>query len=261
MLNFPMPEEAEPPGLCFPPFNGPLRGEDGQTLRVDLRDLPLLSRYRWHPGPEGYWTPFAKKELSLALLVLGPPETAKRMIHFQDGDITNCSRNNLTGRSEGVSRFLGAYPHKNRWIAFLNIQRVPKYLGLYDTPEDAARAHDGAALEIHGPKARLNFPVDVFTEKETEVNHTGSGPSAGSVIPSEVVERKGNHTRVRAYLARAGNFPTCELTLPTELFARINFQRWLLVEDSINHTRYRVKVSSKIVNTCRMPVYYAQEIR
>jgi hypothetical protein len=44
------------------------------------------------------------------------------------------------------------------------VQRKQFYLGMYATPEEAARAYDKAAQELHGEFACLNFPH----EKENE---------------------------------------------------------------------------------------------
>lgn len=45
-----------------------------------------------------------------------------------------------------------------KWQAQTKANRRPFYLGIYDTPEDAARAYDGAAEVLFGEFARLNFP-------------------------------------------------------------------------------------------------------
>jgi hypothetical protein len=35
-----------------------------------------------------------------------------------------------------------------------------RYIGLFDTPEEGARAYDAAAMQHHGDFALLNFPLD-----------------------------------------------------------------------------------------------------
>jgi hypothetical protein len=60
----------------------------------------------------------------------------------------------MTSRYKGVrlSR------HRGKWRAEIMKDRRTLYLGMFASEEDAARAYDRKALELHGPAARLNFP-------------------------------------------------------------------------------------------------------
>lgn len=63
---------------------------------------------------------------------------------------------NVGKRRNNTSGFKGVFRCGNRWKAQIGAARTV-YLGLFATPEDAARAYDAAALEHHGEFARLNF--------------------------------------------------------------------------------------------------------
>ena len=57
------------------------------------------------------------------------------------------------GKFRGV-RFRG----KGRYSAELKVKEERRWLGIFTTPEEAARAFDKAAFEVRGRAARLNFP-------------------------------------------------------------------------------------------------------
>lgn len=61
-------------------------------------------------------------------------------------------RNNTSG-------FIGVYYRKQngRWMAKIGFNGKLLALGDYGTPEEAARARDAKAVELHGDCAKLNF--------------------------------------------------------------------------------------------------------
>lgn len=65
------------------------------------------------------------------------------------------------GRSwSSSSSFRGVTRVDGKWHAQMGYNRKTLNLGRYETEEEAARAYDAKARELHGDKARLNFPDD-----------------------------------------------------------------------------------------------------
>ncbi len=64
--------------------------------------------------------------------------------------------------SGGSSIYLGVTYHKRdeRWQASVRHDGKRYHAGIHKTEEEAARAYDVKAKELHGEFARLNFPKD-----------------------------------------------------------------------------------------------------
>lgn len=61
--------------------------------------------------------------------------------------------------SNNTSGFKGVYRSRGgRWLAQIQFKKKLTFLGSHETREEAARAYDAAARELHGEFARLNFP-------------------------------------------------------------------------------------------------------
>jgi hypothetical protein len=58
----------------------------------------------------------------------------------------------------GVSGYRGVTRSGERWRAMMRHKGIYQNLGTYDTPQEAARAYDQAALALFGESATLNFP-------------------------------------------------------------------------------------------------------
>eukprot|EP00854_Cymbomonas_tetramitiformis_P011677 gene11677-13791_t len=68
----------------------------------------------------------------------------------------------------------------SRWIATIRVNRQSKFLGYFDTEEDAARAWDAAARSTRGHNTKTNFPVDGDDEPAEADNTARVEPPRGS---------------------------------------------------------------------------------
>lgn len=70
-------------------------------------------------------------------------------------------RNRRVSRTKVSSQFKGVYPSvqfPGTWVATISTNRKHKYIGRFNSEEDAAKAYDITAIQDHGEFARLNFP-------------------------------------------------------------------------------------------------------
>jgi hypothetical protein len=153
----------------------------GYSMLLDAADWPLISGCRLYAAvrrgrpyatyyPEGDYSAIG---LVHRLLVDCP---AGYLVDHINGDSLDNRRANLrvctnaeNCRTKGLSRantsgfkgvsFSRVKVHR-RWVATIRVNGAQKFLGSHETPEEAARAYDRAAVAHFGEFARLNFATE-----------------------------------------------------------------------------------------------------
>ena len=142
---------------------------------IDDVDLALVSEYKWraHKGRNGFYAitnigPWREsKVIQMQNLIINevPP---RMMVDHKDRDGLNNQRANLRicTRSQnganrtpwGKSKYLGVSKVKgrNKWRAFIGVNGINLYLGIFDTEILAAAEYNAAAAFHKGEFANLN---------------------------------------------------------------------------------------------------------
>ena len=147
----------------------------GRVALVDDEDYDLVMRYRWtvrEPiSPRGtVWGPYAKARVPsgtdtiiyMHTLLTGWPQTDHRNGYGLDNQRSNLRPATHVQNSQNrrpwpgcSSRHKGVSWHRRgrKWRADITVNGKLRYLGLFESEEDAARAYTEAALATQGEYA------------------------------------------------------------------------------------------------------------
>lgn len=152
---------------------------DHHTAVVDISDVPLVQKYRWHllPGHNGKLYAYTRFGIYMHRIIAQTP--AGMETDHINGDGLDNRRVNLRhatpsqnkanmrkpSRPNGErhsSSFKGVSWDKSRskWQAKITVNQACRSLGRYEEEKDAALAYDRAALTAWGNFAQLNFPKE-----------------------------------------------------------------------------------------------------
>ena len=163
----------------------------GYVALVDDDDFERVSAFKWsvsvrrgkhktythahrHVGPKKDRT-----TLSLHTFIMGHHHGM--MIDHADGNGLNNQKYNLrvatrgqnvanSQRRDNAKKYRGTWRQKGGQFVAQVGSGPEKYIGTYETEEEAARAYDAAAVKKFGEFARLNFPRE----------HSPAAPTAGT---------------------------------------------------------------------------------
>lgn len=171
----PIPPKSPNEDACYIPLT------KGKFALVDVADFEWLNQHKWSARFDNRTKKsYAQRSMMLGngqqrtvqmhREILGIDDPRVEIDHANGNGLIN-TRDNLrvathsqNQQNQGPKRgsksgFKGVSFHRssNRWQAEIKANGERRYLGIFATAEDAARAYDNVARELHGEFAFLNF--------------------------------------------------------------------------------------------------------
>jgi len=151
-----------------------------QLALVDNEDYDWLNQWKWYAqwnrGTESFYAARHSKQIKGKRTTIQMHRLILNLLDGVDGDHINGitldnQRHNLRPDPEGRNTQNQKTPRNNtsgykgvswdkrarKWKTMVTFKNKKYYAGLFDIKEDAARAYNNKALELHGEFARLNI--------------------------------------------------------------------------------------------------------
>lgn len=147
----------------------------GKHMLIDPEDYDRVTKYKWYFDPDGsakanYRDSGTQITVVASRLIMNAQKG--QIVDHINGNKLDNRKANLRFATKQQNRANGGPMNRNksgfrgvslgnkmkRWRAEIKVGDKNIHLGYFDTPEEAAKAWDEAALEHHGEFARLNFP-------------------------------------------------------------------------------------------------------
>lgn len=122
----------------------------------------------WKKADGGFKTETIYLHKLIAEKFLGDQRSEKNnLVGAINGNKLDCRLENLVWRSRAVASrqrktrsrtgYTGVYKENNRYRAVISIDKKTVHIGMFDTPEEAARAYNEKSKEVFGDKGKINI--------------------------------------------------------------------------------------------------------
>lgn len=128
---------------------------------IDTEDIDMVNKYYWYKNDSGYIIS-GNQKVRLARLIMSCPKD-KIVDHINGNPLDNRKYNlrvatkrenafNKSMRNDNTSGYIGVHysSQRNKWIAQIQIDGKNKYLGIFESIEDAIKARQDAEIKYFG---------------------------------------------------------------------------------------------------------------